>query len=365
MKNKVLKLLEDIKKINDKDPADCRLPGNVYFLNDSDILCLEREDGESRYPYDMDGMNLWVHSSGYINSSESLLRIFKKPINDTEPNLEFWGGIPYKNGWFPISITGSTNHMYEPVEVKRYLVYSKREAYFIADTEEIIFALRACVSNKKEIIFSSCAINKKNTPRRLYIASFISPHLRFSNGDDDWYMSRRKGILYDNGSFALMREPSPGEDVPLTIAVINKNIECESEYTIDSTVSSKEFYGINGNRLFNAYSLKTGGFKNKVDKVYKSPYAIVSDILTTSVNPNSEVILNYSLKITHNEDDIQELISQKISTEMIEKDIKEQADVLDKRLSGFDVRFGEFKNVKVTNNLFNRYLRCVMRQVDL
>ena len=365
MKNKVLKLLEDIKEINGRNQADCKLPGNVYFLNDSDILCLEREEGESRYPYDMDGMNLWVHSSGYINASESMLRIFKKPINDTETNLEFWGGIQYKDGWFPISITGSTSHMYEPLEVKHYLVYSKREAYFIADTEDVTFALRACVSSRKEIIFSSCAINKKNMPYKLYIASFISPHLRFSNGDDDWYMARRKGIIYDNGSFTLMREPSPGEDVPTTIAVINKNIECDSEYTIDSTVSSKEFYGIDGNRLFNAYALKNGGFKNKASKVYKSPYAIVSDILTTSANPNSEIVLNYSLKITHNEDDIQNLISQKISSEIIDEDIKQQSDSLDKRLSGFDVKFGEFKNVKITNNLFNKYLRCVMRQVDL
>ena len=55
MKEKILQLISDIKSLGNKHIEDYRLPENVYYLNDNDILCLERSSGESRYPYEMDG----------------------------------------------------------------------------------------------------------------------------------------------------------------------------------------------------------------------------------------------------------------------------------------------------------------------
>jgi len=101
MKAKIKQLLADIEKL--KKTEDCTLPGNVYYLNDSEILCLQRENGESRYPYEMDGRNLWIHSTGHINATESNLTIFRNsPRLQDESNLDIWGGIKMDDGWFPI-----------------------------------------------------------------------------------------------------------------------------------------------------------------------------------------------------------------------------------------------------------------------
>lgn len=59
MREKVQKILADIESLKERNGADCRLPENVFYLNDEDILCLERKDGESRYPYEMDGLRQW------------------------------------------------------------------------------------------------------------------------------------------------------------------------------------------------------------------------------------------------------------------------------------------------------------------
>ncbi len=48
MKDKISCLLDDIKNLKSKNPEEYTLPDNVYYLNDTDILCLERHSGESR-----------------------------------------------------------------------------------------------------------------------------------------------------------------------------------------------------------------------------------------------------------------------------------------------------------------------------
>ena len=53
-----------------KRNENLKLSGNVYFSNDSTVLNYPREDGDNRYPLDVDGYTVWTHSSGYIYARE-------------------------------------------------------------------------------------------------------------------------------------------------------------------------------------------------------------------------------------------------------------------------------------------------------
>ncbi|MBQ9914581.1 MAG: hypothetical protein IJO50_00405, partial [Clostridia bacterium] len=262
MKDRILSILSDIKALESKNPAEHKLPENVYYLNESDILCYPRAYGESRYPYEMDGLNLWIHSTGMIDACESNFVIFRQAAQQEEATVDFWGGVENGDEWIPVSITGISKPLYEPTPVSRYMVYGKRAAYFIADTEKCIFAVRAHITSKKQINFTLSAINKTDAPVKTYLTSFINPMLRFTNNEDGWLLWNRHGFLGKNGSFKLYRNPNP-ENTDIVdlrnFAVINKAIVADS-YDVESTVSIADFLGQWGHTLFNATSLRSGHF---------------------------------------------------------------------------------------------------------
>ena len=121
MKEEILRLKEFIKT------EKTALPENVYYLNNGDILCLERKNGDSRYPYCSDGLNLWCHSSGYINAEDGDLTIFRSAYFQENTCIDFFGGLKVaENKWFPVSITGATEQIYEAEKFVRYTVFSSR-----------------------------------------------------------------------------------------------------------------------------------------------------------------------------------------------------------------------------------------------
>ena len=105
MKNKILNLLNEINILRKEKNISKELPVGVYYLNDDDILCTERRHGESRYPYEMDGMTVWAHSTGYIDACESTLTYFRTASLKEETSIDFFGRIKINESeYYPISI---------------------------------------------------------------------------------------------------------------------------------------------------------------------------------------------------------------------------------------------------------------------
>ena len=102
--------------------------------------------------------------------------------------MNFWGGLKEGDEFFPVSVTGASRQLKEPENIKRYLVYSPGAAYYITDTEDLVFAVRLCVDSKKHIRFSSVAINQSETKKEIYLASFFESMLRFME-NPCWYWS--------------------------------------------------------------------------------------------------------------------------------------------------------------------------------
>lgn len=366
MKEKIKQLLADIENLKNSNVDKLALPGNVYYLNDDEILCLERAEGESRYPYDMDGRNLWIHSSGHINATESNLTIFRNsPRLQDESNLDFWGGIKMEDGWFPISITGIAKQLFEPVKVERYLVYGKRAAYFIADTPKVTFALKSAITSKKAFAFTAYAMNKTEENIETYVTSYFNPLLKCSFTDDVWGGFKRYGRLYENGSCTIERKPSPGENDLLNIAVIRKAVYSDCDYKVESTASKAQFMGEAGRCMVNAKSLKDGTFQKYAYSVNTMDVAISSDIVKLGIKPMGEATVCFLMDVVHDMKEAENLTKERVCLEEIEKDILAQEEVLAKRLSGVEISFGEFKGEEVNNVLLNKFLKNVQRQIDL
>jgi len=267
---KIKDLLCQIEDLKASPDPDKKLPQNSYYLNENDILCCEREKGESRYPYDADGLVVWAKSSGYIDACESTFAIFKTVNFAEDPSIGFFAGIPLDNGeYFPVSVLGSNRQLFEPLKVDRYVVYSLRCAYYIADTDNVTFAVRLHVSPDKHIHFSYVAINKTNETVPFYMASSIEAILRFAENEAFWDRMTKYGEKFDCNSYMLR---SFNDSL-----VINIKAEGGSVVEEHHTVAKSDFIGAKGRGLTNAEALRSGSFKAEHKKANTTDIAAVRD----------------------------------------------------------------------------------------
>ncbi|MBQ7399456.1 MAG: hypothetical protein IJW06_03210 [Clostridia bacterium] len=366
MKEKIYSLLNDIKDLKNKNPKDYTLTDNVYYLNETDILCLERFGGESRYPYEMDGLNLWVHSTGYINANESNFVIFRTASQQEEPSVEFWGSIKKDGQWIPISITGATKQLFEPVKVERYLVYTKRAAYYIAETDECIFSLRVNITSEKKINFLLSAIGKTLNDIEVKFTSYIDPLVRYANNEDSWCFWNRHGFCEENGSFKIVRIPSP-ENTDTTLltncAVINKSIIAK-DYSLQSTVSKADFFGGSGRCLFNSRCLASGKFENVSKAVNTVSLPAACDIITIKLSGGEEALTDYLVSAVHDEKSADALVGLIPNLSDIDKDLAGQEKEDDELLGNLSIEFDTLKGTDLNNKVFNRFVKNIQKQVS-
>ncbi len=365
MKEKILSLLQDIENLKTKKLEDIKLPENVYYLNDTDVVCLERFVGESRYPYYMDGLTLWAHSTGQIAVNESNFVIFRTAALGEGANLDFWGGIKNGEEWIPVSITGVTKPLYDHVETRRYTVYTPRAAYYIADTEKIVFALRANVTSDKKLSFTTIAINKTDESIGTYIASYFNPILRYTNNDTPWGPIGRRAKLYDNNVSKIIRYSDPEDSDPVNIAVVTKKVISDTHVRVDATVSSTNFLGAVGRTAANALSLRLGAFPTVKKAANTADFGICSEIIKTDLAPQASTTVYFVLSLTHDEDAADKLISIVPDPCMIEQDIKAQEKSDREKLLGLDIAFSSLDNPLVNATVFNRFLKGLQTQVNL
>ena len=191
-KENILSLLDEIKSAVNS-PDSVKLPRGTYYLDYDKVLCTPGGKGDSRFPYDADGLVVWLHSTGFIDACESTFTIFRGANFGEESPVCFFGGLQGDNGeYFPISVTGASHQLFEK-KVDRYTVYSLKHAVSIADTENSVFALRTHVDSKKHIHFSLSAVNKSDREQKIYLASFMEAMLRYGQSETFWQRMSKFG----------------------------------------------------------------------------------------------------------------------------------------------------------------------------
>ena len=195
MRTEIREFLSKIQNlsVDAKARGEAALPENCFFLNDFEIVCMKRDKGDSRYPYSADGFTLWAYSSGYISVNESTYYVILPASGGKEPFMTAFGGIYESGAYLPVSLFGA---MALPAEkdCRRYTVYTPQAVYYIAECKQILFALRAFVSEKKEVCFTLYAENLGKDKKNIYLSPYINCLLKHDTAESvetNWFKESR------------------------------------------------------------------------------------------------------------------------------------------------------------------------------
>lgn len=350
--NQIKNLMQQINEF--KATTDNSLPQNTFYLNEKDILCCERESGVSRFPYDANGLVVWARSSGHIDAYESTFTIFRELNNFEDASISFMGGLKRENGYYPVSLFDCQRQLFEDIDIKRYVVYSFRYAYYIADTSNVTFAVRIHVSDDKHIHLAFTAVNKTDKPQNIYMLSCIDAWLFYRNNGGVYDIMNRFGKYYDNGNFLLRSY----EDC-MVVSRDAFGTKCDAEYI---TTQKDDVLGPVGRLMSNSPVLKTGVFRKSV--AANSVHVPVSaDCAHYTLGGGEIVRREYELSYCHTLAEAESNINNK-------PDIQKIDDLLladeEKALSNFATMQTHFKDFEgdINPKVLNKFVRNIQKQIS-
>jgi len=354
LENQVRELMQQINDF--KATADNSLPQNAFYLNENQILCCEREYGESRFAYDANGLVVWARSSGRIDAYDSTFTIFRELNNFEDASIAFMGGIKQENGdYFPVSLFECHRQLFEAIDVKRYVVYSFRYAYYIADTPDVTFAVRVHVSMDKHMHFAFTAINKSDKPQNIYMMSCMDAWLFYRNHGGIYDIMNRFGKRFENGNYLLR---SFGDCLTVARASFGKAPDAEYLTTQKSAV-----LGPVGRLTTNAVCLKTGVFTNQSDAANSVDVPVCADSAHYTLDSGESVRREYELQCFHTIEEAEAVADRKPDAEKIDAMLKADEALL---LSEFATMQTHFEDCEGTINakVLNKFVRNIQKQVS-
>ncbi|MBE6763561.1 MAG: hypothetical protein E7553_04295 [Ruminococcaceae bacterium] len=351
MTEQILQLIEQIRTF-EADSTNT-LPQNAFFLNDTQVLCCERETGESRHPYYADGLVVWAYSSGQITACESTLHIFKSSNSTEDPNLNFFGGLPFEDGWFPVALQNANRQLFEPFAVSRYVVYAPKHAYYLAVTDDVVFAVRLHVSRDKHIHLAFAAVNTSDTPQTVYLASCIEPRLLTWEEENFWdrmrFCSERTEngyLLHADSNWLVIRQQTSGGEV----------------LAASHSAGRSSFLGKNGRGFTNAVPLRTGTLLHEHPAANTADMAVAADMVHYRLQAGEAVRCEFDLSYYTCKEEALAASALEVSTAAVDRTLypEERNDLA--ALDGMSIRFDDYNGIDPA--LFTRFLRHVQKQVS-
>lgn len=360
LENKLIELMEQINNVINNPSPDNTMPSNAFFLKNGDILCCERKNGVSRFPYSYDGLNLWAYSNGIIHAVEGVFNVFHPVHSEHESSVNFFVGIPQADGtYFPISILGSGQQLIEPFPVKRYVVYSLSAVYYIADTDFATFAIRADMSEKKEMRFSFASINKNKENYKIVLTTYFEALLKNGFFDNMWECNAKQGEFVNKGEFILKRNNWEYHALAIKHKITNASL---TDYYY--TVSRPDFLIFQNRNVGNAECLKLGKFETQTPKIGKMMTPVAAEILHLDINANDMARVDYVCRISHNKNEESSLLDFDINPTDIDNSIEKLKASETERMATLQIKFGELNNGSTNQNVLNHFIKSLQKQVD-
>lgn len=355
-------ILDLLNKINSLDKTlDNSMCGNVYYLNNDEIVCMERDYGESRFPYTETGLVLWAYSNGYMHANEHNLKIFHTARAHEEPCIDFFSGIKNDDETYtPISITGAAKQLFEPDSIERYVVFSRECAIYITKTNDAVFALRAYVSSERNIHFSLSAINTSDKEIDIYLSSYIEPLMVYTNEPGYWDKMAIKGKYLGDRSYVIDHNAY----VSRNMATLNEKVTEKQPLDEQHSIARMSFTGGYGRSLHNATSLKYGTFKKSYNAVTRIDFPAFSDIYKFQLKKSESTRIDYRFEYFINASGSSDYKINQIDTAFIDNDILDKKKKYENVLSGLSINFGKLHDSKMSNELLNKFLKTVQYSVN-
>lgn len=357
LNEQIKKLLCEIDDVVRSDDPASKLPQNTYFLKDEKILALEREGGESRYPYDEDGFVVWAYQNGYVTAVDSIFTILRSSNYGEEPCVNFFGGVTREDGkYFPISILGGARSLYEPEDVKRYTVFSPRCVYYIADCADVTFAVRMSVGSDKKIYFAVSAENKTDGTIKIYLAHFIEALLRYMESEGFWDRMSKFGKLCGDDFLLYSRN---GKFDCLSVAAKQTKGAPNDAHR---TVSRAAFVGVKGRTVASAESLKTGTFDRDVRFVNTTDLPAACAYYHYELAPKDNVRLDLALTVHHGFDDAADVEIPDFDPAFADREIVEREALDRETFDNLKIEFDDFDGANP--KIMEKFARCVQKQTS-
>ncbi len=352
--NQLKNLMEQIN--NFKATPDNSMPQNTFYLNENQILCCERDYGVSRFAYDANGLVVWARSSGHIDAYDSTFTIFRELNNFEDASIAFMGGLLQPNGeYYPISLFECHRQLFESVDIKRYVVYSFRCAYYIADTADVTFAVRVHASTDKHIHFAFAAINKSDRPQNIYMMSCMDAWLFYRNNGGIYDIMNRFAKRYDNGNYLLR---SYGDSMTVSRAAFSK--EPDTEYL---TAQKSAVLGPVGRLMINAASLKSGVFSNSADAANSVDVPVCADCAHYTLNAGETIRREYELQYFHTTEEAEAVINHKPDIEKIDTVLAADEELALSKFATMQTHFENY-NGGFNAKVLNKFVRNIQKQIS-
>ncbi len=351
---KIKQLVQEIERLDRNAPGQ-RLPQNVFYLKEDALVCMEREHGESRYPYDADGLVVWARSTGYIEACESTFHIFKPIPFSEDPSVNFFAGTANdRGGYDPVSVFGVTRQLQEEEKVARYVVYEPCCAYYITVTKALILAVRLHVDLEKHIHFSYGAINRTDRQLSIYLASVLEAILRFR--DDEGFWDRMTKFGKREGDSYLLRSQ---EDC----LVMNRSMMGGTVTQAYHTVGKSGVLG-SGRMMANAPAWERGAFSREQTGANTAELPVAADLFRLELAAGGAVRLAYELSYYHSVAEAEQHMGERVCIEQIDSRLAERDRAKRAGLDGMKIHFADWQG-KADAQLLNHFLRSVQNQVTL
>ncbi len=356
-KQEILDLVQSVKNMK-KDKSNT-LPNNSYFLNFDSVVCFPNSYGDSRYPYDRDGLVLFAHSDGYIDCVEAQNNIFRPVHYGLEQNsLSLYAGEFNGTDYTPISITGAEAQLDEKI-IERYTVFTPACAYYITETEKAILAARVYIDCDKNIRLSLGAFNKAEE-REIYLCAYMEPTLSDKMFDGIFSRMPRFAEIFDNGNYILSARQGNGMNY------MNVNLETKGEITARySSVAKNSFMGRKGANGTNATSLKSGSLLYEVKRLNTVDWTVACDMIHFKLPKDGFVSMNYMLTLSTSEEIAKQNLKKPVNADLADVALDKAQENEREIYANTKIEFiGNWKGEKLHANTVNSFLRCVQKQAS-
>ncbi|HMA99787.1 MAG TPA: hypothetical protein VKS21_02265 [Spirochaetota bacterium] len=377
LKNKIENFNCQFLKLKSKGqtPAAQQMPGNCYFLDNNNILCRPRDEGDSRYVYGQNGFNLWAYASGNIHCNEGLFSPFLRKSEGGEPYIAFFAGIPQNNKTnYPVPLL-PTPAVNNPADSKfqKYTVFSPAAAYYITYSAALYFGLRVFTAADKKIYFSLQIQNNSATKQRFFISSYFNPFLRhavFPTAEDVWFKEIKYLPAGGNrpGSFLIrVNEDKDRYHSVSNYALLRSCLSLDKKSKVKSHAAStarSHFTGNTNSSLFTPFTLIRGHYTRQNNICTFTETAAASDLIQLVTAPGSSLRYDMEFTYTFKRKKIDNLKNKTLNRKQIDTFCSKQQIKDNKKHANITVSIAQSKNDMLDCRNFNSFFEHLKRQID-
>ncbi|GMQ63712.1 GH36-type glycosyl hydrolase domain-containing protein [Vallitalea maricola] len=351
-----------------------KMPGNTYFIDDSNILVMPRDDGECRYPYGQKGFNFWAYSSGYMHCNEGLFSPFIRASEGAEPKIAFFAGIKDNERYRVIPLLAvPVIEEAEHLGVERYTIFTKGATYYMTEYDNILFAVRVFVDERNKVYFTITVHNENEDKREIFISSYLNPFLKnaiVENSTDRWFRQVTYIDVKDVnklGSFVVETyEELDRSSMKANYGVINRYLKLdENSELIKSEITASRYKYVGGTRksLHTPSALYNGTFGEHQPICTFTETAIAGDLSLINIKDNARIDLTLGYCFSDNEKG--ELLDEYITCNDIDNLLQDIEQEEKDRQSRLDLTFGrEINDSQVKPYVLNSFFEHLKKQVE-